>query len=238
MKIINRCFFILGLFAAATAANGQSADEIIAKHLEATGGKEKLGGITSVKYTNTNLLMGTEAPATVVILNGKGYRAEADMMGSKMVQVFTDKKAWMINPMMGSSTPEPLPEEAVKAGQAQIYVIPFLDYAAKGEKAEYLGQEKVGDANAYKIKLTDKNGTESTYYFDPSSYYLIQAVRSAEMMGQKLEVTTRYADFKKTDFGWVVPHTAEINMGQFALTTKTQKVEVNTPVDAAVFEMK
>lgn len=228
-----------GLLVASASVFAQTADEVIAKHLDAVGGKEKLSGITSVKMASTNLVMGNEAPASITILNGKGFRSEADMMGSKMIQVYTDKGGWMVNPMMGSSDPQALPEEQARAGQGQIFVEPFLNYAEKGSKAEYLGQGKVKGVNAYKVKLTDKNGIATTYFFDPTTYYTIQAVRTAEMMGQQMEVTVSYADFKKTDYGWVVPQTTEINMGgQFAITSKLKNIEVNAPVDASLFEMK
>lgn len=238
MQFVKLCFLALTLFTTTVVAQAQTADDIISKHLDAVGGKEKLNGIVSVKMTNTNMVMGNEAPASIVILNGKGFRSEAEVMGSKMVQVFTDKGAWMINPMMGGGGPQAMPEEAAKAGRGQIFVEPFLDYAAKGAKVEYLGQTKAGGVNAYKIKLTDNNGIGVIYFFDPSTYHIIQAVRNGEMMGQPIEITINFSDFKKTDYGWVVPQTTEINMGQFAITSKLKTVEVNTPVDPTVFEMK
>lgn len=239
MKSIKRCLLSLVVLATAVASYAQDAETVLAKHLEAIGGKEKLAAINSVKYTNTMSVMGNEAPATIVVLNGKGFRSEAEVMGSKMVQVFTDKGGWMINPMMGASDPQPMPEGLAKEGQTQIYAVPFLDYGAKGIKAEYGGQEKIGEVNAYKLKFTDKNGTATTAYFDPATYYLVKTVRSGDMMGQQVDITTTYSDFKKTDYGWVLPQATEINMGgQFSMTMKLNNVEVNTPVDAAIFEMK
>lgn len=238
MKLVQRCLLSLLAVLTVVAAQAQDAATVIAKYIDAVGGKEKLSAITSVKMTTTNEVMGNEAPASVVILNGKGYRSEAEVMGSKMIQVFTDKGGWMVNPMMGSSDPQEMPAEMVKAGQAQIFVDPFVGYEARGLKAEYLGQEKVGNVNAFKVKMSGSDGLSSTYFFDPSTYYLVQLVRSGEMMGQPVEVTLSFSDFKKTDYGWVVPQTTEINMGQFAITSKLKTIEVNVPVDTAVFEMK
>jgi hypothetical protein len=183
--------------------------------------------------------MGTDAPSTTVVVNGKGFRNESEFNGQKMIQVYTDKGGWAINPMTGGTDPQPIPAEQLKGVQDQIYVVPFLDYAARGSKAELLGQEKAGTVNAYKIKITTKDSAVTTYYLDPATYYIIQTVKSAEMMGQQMDVTTTYSDFKKTDYGWVVPQSLAIDMGgQFSLTGKVNKVEVNPTVDAAVFEMK
>lgn len=215
-----------------------NADDIIAKHLEAIGGKEKLQGISSVRMESTLEVMGNEAPNTTTIVNGKGYRSESDFNGQKIIQVYTDKGGWMVNPMAGATDPQAIPEEQAKAAKGQIYAVPLLDYATRGGKAEYLGQEKVGEVNAYKIKITDADGAATTFYFDPSTYYIIQAVRSSEMMGQQVDVTVTNSDFKKTDYGWVVPQTIAMDMGgQFSMTLKLKDIAINQEVDPKIFDM-
>lgn len=239
MKSVKRSLLLLSLFFCVAAVQAQTADDIIAKHIEAIGGKEKLQGITSVRMENTMQVMGNETTGTTVILNGKGFRNESKFNGQQIVQVYTDKGGWALNPMAGSSEPQALTPEQIKAAQDQIYVVPFLNYADRGNKAELLGQEKVGAVNAYKVKLTNKENAATTYYFDPATYYMIQAVRSGEMMGQQLDVTTAYSNFKKTDYGWVVPQAMDISFGgQFSISAVVNKVEVNPAVDAAIFEMK
>ena len=238
MKLVKRGLLSLSILVSAASLHAQTADEVVAKHLAAIGGKDKLSGINSVVMTSTMQVMGNEAPSTTVILNGKGLRSESEFDGSKMIQVFTDKGGWMINPMMGASDPQPMPEEQVKAGQSQLYIVPLLDYAARGGTVELQGQEKVGDVNTYKLKFTDKNNVATTYYLDPATYYVIQTVRTAEMMGQQLDIRTTYSDFKKTDYGWVVPQSVEVDMGgQFSLTSKVNKIEVNKDVDPKLFDM-
>ena len=238
MKLVKLCLLSLTVLFGASA-NAQTADEIIAKHIEATGGKEKLGAITSVRMENTMRIQDNDAPNTIVIVNGKGYRTESEFNGQKMVQVYTDKGGWAINPFAGGSGPEAMPEDQYKSGAGQLYIVPLLSYASRGDKAELLGQEKVGNVNAYKIKVTGKDNVAVTYFIDPSTYYIVQTIRPAQMQGQSVDVTTTYSDYKKTDYGWVTPQTMEINFGgQFSMTAKMNKVEVNTPVDATVFEMK
>lgn len=217
----------------------QTVDEIIAKHLDAIGGKEKLSAINSVKMESTMSIMGNEAPSSSVILKGKGYRSESEFNGQKIVQVVTDKGGWSINPMMGSTDPQAMPEEQYKASKEQLFIVPFLDYAARGKKAELAGQEKVGAVNAWKIKVSDPDKSSTTYYIDPATYYVIQSVRSSEMMGQQMDVTTTFSDFQKSDYGWVQPHTVNVSFGgQFSMDMKVKTIEINKPVDAAVFEMK
>jgi hypothetical protein len=237
MKNLKISLLALTTLFSAVAIHAQSADDIIAKHLDAVGGKEKLKAINSVRMESTLEVMGNEAPNTTTVLNGKGYRNESEFNGAKIIQVYTDKSAWMVNPMAGATEPQAMPEEQMKAGQEQIFAVPLLDYAARGGKAEYLGQEKVGDVNAYKVKITTAGGA-TTYYFDPTTYYIIQAVRQAEMMGQQMDITITNSDFKKTDFGWVVPQTIGMNMGgQFSMTMKVKNVEINKDVDAKIFDM-
>src|SRR5947209_19889411 len=138
----------LATFALAAGSKAQTADDIINKYLDAIGGKEKLAAINSVHMESTMQVMGNEAPSSSTVLKGKGFREESDFNGAKIINVVTDKGGWMVNPMAGATDPTALSDDQVKQSQEQIYVIPLLDYASRGNKAEYLGQEKLGDVNA------------------------------------------------------------------------------------------
>jgi hypothetical protein len=182
-------------------------------------------------------MMGNELSSVTTVLDGKGFRSESDFNGQKMIQVYTDKDGWTVNPMTGSTTPQPMSEDQYKAGHEQIYIISFLNYADRGVKAELDGREMVGNVNTYKVKLTNKDSSSTTYYFDPSNYYIVQLTKTVEMMGQPADLKVAFSDFKKTDSGWVMPQQIATDFGQFAMTAKIRKVDVNVPVDESIFQM-
>ncbi|WP_336516624.1 hypothetical protein [Pollutibacter soli] len=239
MKNVQRIFLTAVLICSVSLLKAQTADEVLNKHIEAIGGKAKVAGVTSVKTDITMQVMGNDAPSSTVILVGKGFKSEAEFQGQKIVQIITDKGGWAMNPMAGSSDLQPIPDDQYKNAKEQIYFTPFLDYAAQGAKVELAGTEKVGDKDAFKIKYTSKDGIVTSYLFDPTSYYLVKTVKTGEMMGQSVEVSTTYSDFKKTDYGVVIPYKTDIDLGgQFQLAYVTKKAEFNSAVDPAIFAVK
>ena len=224
------------LFALAsfTIIKAQTADEIVNKYVDAIGGKDKLEQIKTIKISNTIQAMGNEGPSTTQILNGKAFRMDYEINGQKTTQVYTDKGGWQINPFMGATTAQPLPEEMYKQSKGQMFFSPLYNYAARGNKIELLGK----DGNSFKLKLTNVDSVETIAYVDATTYYLTKITRQTNFMGQSMELAISFSNFKKSDFGITVPYTTEINYGgQFAITSNINKIEFNTTIDPVVFEM-
>ena len=237
-------FFKLGSFsliALAFAMNlqAQTVDEIINKHIDAIGGKDIINAVKSLYIESTMEVMGNEAPTVTTIVNGKGYKSETDFGGQKIINVVTDKGGWMLNPMMGQTSPEALPADQAKAAQGQLQIGgPLFDYAAKGNKVELLGKEDVNGVSAHKIKVTTKDSTESTLFVDPNTYYILKAVNKLNAGGQEGETTVTFSNYQKTSTGYVFPMAQQITLPQgITLSLTHKKVEVNKDIDPKVFDM-
>lgn len=216
-----------------SALNAQTVDEIISKHIEAIGGKDKLGQVKSIYSENSVEVMGNSVPQKEYLLVGKGLKREIEFNGSNIVECYTDKSGWTINPMMGGTNAEALPDALYKSNKPQIYMGgALIDYAAKGYKAELQGK----DGGNFKIKVSG-DGNETFYFIDPTTYYLAKSIMKSEVMGQTTDITTTYSDYKKTDFGVTLAYAKSIDMGMFQLSQKVNKVEVNKEIDPKIFDM-
>jgi hypothetical protein len=238
MKYLNVIFLTFLVFAMPATTKAQTADEIISKYVNAVGGKANFAKITSMYTENSMEVMGNQTVSKTLILNGKGAKTISEIMDQKMIQVYTDKGGWMINPMSGGSDPVDMPAEQYNIGKSQINISDaIVDYATKGYKVELLGTEKVDGVDAYKLKLTSASNLVMTYFIDPKTFYISKISMTGNMMGQDMTIENKLSDYRKTDQGIAIPYTTEVHYGdQFSIVMKIQKVEFNKPVDPVVFE--
>jgi hypothetical protein len=181
MKNFIRGILVVSALASAVSLSAQTAGEIVSKDVAAIGGKDAISQVKSVYMETSITMMGGENPSTTTIVNGVGYKSETDFNGTKIVQCYTDKGGWTINPMAGAATATPMPDDVYNAGKAQINIGGALyDYAAKGSKVELLGK----DGGAYKIKLTSKENVEAVYLIDSTSYLITSVTSKGKMQDQ------------------------------------------------------
>ncbi|HEY5409010.1 MAG TPA: hypothetical protein VIJ92_18100, partial [Ginsengibacter sp.] len=234
MKKLKFYFVPLVMLVTLACANAQTADDIIGKHIDAIGGKDKISQVKTIVMESALQVMGNESATTTTIVNGVGYISESDFNGQKIVQCCTDKGGWAINPFGGGSTAQPIPDEEYKAEKDQIYIGgPLVDYAARGYKAELLPK----DGDNFKIKLTSPDNLESTYFIDGTTYYITKMTHKGFAQGQEIEITSTFSNYKKTDFGYVMPFKIDLDLGQFQLSYVVNKVDINKEIDPAIFDM-
>jgi hypothetical protein len=235
---ITRSFILaasISLFS--TGAFAQTADDVINKNINALGGKDKLNSLASLYQESTTSAMGQDMTSKTWILSGKGMRAEIAVMGQSIIQVITKDTGWMVNPLAGSTDPQPMSKDQIKPYANRIDPRgPFVNYAANGYTATLVGSDKVNGADCYKVKLTRSGDGDQTYYIDKSTYYIDKASVDFNVQGQSGTLDIVFSDYAKTPEGYVFPNTTTISGGpQGDIVSKITKVVPNQTIDPTLF---
>src|ERR1700746_2932550 len=170
------CFGIVAAAVLAPALSAQTVDEIIAKNIQARGGMDKLKSVKTIKTTATMTMgPGMEAPGVMVQKRPEMARLEFTIQGLTAVQAYDGSKAWQIMPFMGKKDAELMSGDETKEMEETADLDgPLVDYKAKGNTVELLGKEKIEGTDAYKLKITLKNGDVQTEYIDADSFLEIK----------------------------------------------------------------
>ena len=233
MKMTKFYLLLLTAVSLSFAAKAQTADDIIGKYVDAIGGKDKLAQIKSVSTEATVNVMGSDNSATTTLLVGKGYRSDADINGSKIIQVFTDKGGWSINPFAGGTDATAMPDDQYQVGKDGIWLGgALLNYKAAGYTAELLPK----DGNNYPVKIT-AGGNVTTYFIDANTYLLNKIASKTLMQGAMTDVTTTLSNYQKTDFGYLTAYKIDVDLGQFQMGYVIKSVTINKDIDPKIFDM-
>ena len=228
-----KSLLVAGLAVTTFSVSAQTADEIVAKNIEAMGGAAKLATLNSVKMTGSMSVQGTDVGITITKLNAKGFRVDLDVMGTSGYQLANNEKGFVFMPFAGMTEPKEMDPEAFKSTSSQSDVQGSLfNYKEKGNTVEYLGKEKVDAGEAYKLKVTNKNGKVSTYYIDTKSNRLVKSVSKVNANGEEMEMETSYSDYKQDANGFWFPYSTTNMQG----TITFDKIESNIPIDESIFK--
>lgn len=239
MQSTKRIVLAAALSLIGAGAFAQDVNDIINKNIQAMGGKDKLSKLVSVYEENTTSVMGNDLNSKVWVLNGQGMRAEVEVMGSTIITVMTKDTGWMVNPMMGSTDPQPIPVDQLKASASRMDLRgQFLNYAANGYTATLVGSEAVDGKNNFKVKLSKEGEGDYVFYIDAATYYVTKLSASVKVNGSDVTSDIAFSDYKTTPDGYVFPFTTTINNPQAGgeIVNKITKVVPNQPIDPSAFK--
>ena len=230
---------IIGLALFAIPVSAQTAEEIVAKYVKTIGGAEKIEAIKTLRRTGK--FTGGGGFEAVVIQENKRpqmTRQEFSIQGMTGVTAYDGKTGWKIEPWGGKKDVEALGEEEMKGIQEDAdFDGPLVNYQQKGNKVEFVGAEPVEGTDAFKLKVTLKNG-DIRYYFMDTDYYVPIKIESKRMVrGAEREFETSLGDYKEVA-GVYLPHSIE--SGLKGSPNKSQvtfeKIEANVALDDSRFK--
>jgi outer membrane lipoprotein-sorting protein len=223
----------------APAVLAQTVDEIIAKNIEARGGLAKIKAVQSIRATGKMEFGPMEAPGVYVQKRPDMARLDFTVQGLTATQAYDGKSGWAIMPFTGKKDPEPMTADDTKEMQEEADIDgPLVDYKAKGNQVELVGKEKIEGTDAYKLKVTLKNGDVKYSYLDADSGLEIKQESKRMVRDTEQETETSFSDYREVN-GLMFAFATQSSIKGSPQTQKLtiEKIEVNVPVDDASFKM-
>ena len=221
----------------------QTADEIVNKYIVATGGADKWSKVVSLKYTGTYQM----GPGMLAPLNGiyvskpfKGSYSDFSWQGMTSKTAIRADSGWSYNPFGGKRETDPVSPEEIRNDKLTSDPQGLLfNYKQKGYTVEYLGTDDMDGTDVLKLRLTTPEGDMVYYYLDAETYYILKEVDRVKLKDKEQKNYTSYSDFKKNDFGIVLPYSQQRideNGNEQGGPVNYSKIEVNASIDAKIFD--
>lgn len=232
-------FLIPGL-----ALKAQTADEIVSRYIENTGGKEAWSAIKSMKATGVVKAQGMELPA-VILTKPMKQKVAITFQGLTIVQpAFDGETGWQTNFMNMKAEKMEAEDNEIAKADADDFPNPFMGYKEKGYAVELQGSETVEGTDCFKVKFTKKpvkiDGKEeensSIYFFDKENFVPIvikTMVKKGPAKGKFAE--TVLSDYQEVG-GVMMPFAMDQKFeGQMQASIAIQKMEANVEIDDKEF---
>ncbi len=178
--------------------SAQTAEEIILRYLEMSGGMEHWEGVEGIKtVTKLEKRDYVDSIVTIQMKNGQKIKFMTIHGKENISQAFDGQTAWRMN----QRKPELLTDDQTEILRSEVFdfPLPFVSYREKGFEIEFLGVETLNEQDVYKIKVTKHtlfiNGelmdNIAFYYFDAENNMpvLTETIDSNPMMDGKMKQT-------------------------------------------------
>ncbi len=224
----------------AAAEQALTADQVVAKNLEARGGAAKIKAVESARVSGKmDIGGGAQAPVQFEWKKPNKVRMEFTFQGMTGVNAYDGTAGWQVMPFMGKTEPEPMSSDDIKMIEDQAdFLGPLVDWKEKGHQVEYLGQEEHEGTPVHKLKVTKKSGDVDTLYLDAEYFLEIKQEGKRTMRGQEMSIATTVGDYKEVD-GLMFAHsfTSQIQGMPSGQTVTIETIELNVPIADSRFAM-
>lgn len=231
---MKRTFILTALMLFAfIGSHAQSLDDVLKKHYAATG-QEKLAAVKTFYVKAKISMMGMDMPMTIQMKKPDKFRIEMEAMGQKIIQAYDGEAGWMQNPMAGAGTTDLAGPELKQAMSQADLEGELYNYEKKGHSAELLGKVNADGKEAYKIKLTNADGTVKDYFIDAGTYLINKIKVTIESMGQTVDVETKVSEYKDIN-GIKMGSKMEISTPMGNQSMVMEEIKLDESMDDSIF---
>lgn len=218
---------------------GQSVEEIVARHIAARGGYDRLKAVQSMRIVRTYGTFGANIPVVITKKRPALLRIDQTLPnGRTAARGVTGSAAWDRSP--DGKVSERQPEAAAEARDIDADFDGLLvDYEKKGHKVAYKGRERIGGVDAHRLDIALASGGTRIVYLDAESFLERRQVGSMTLPqgNTRAEVVLTFSDYRDVG-GLKFPFAIDEERNAFPVQTiaiYTERIELDVPVDDAVF---
>ena len=212
---------------------GMTAEKILDNYINALGGVEKLGSISSQVIKMTTEMQGMviemvstqKAPDKILITTSMG--------GNIMQKQVFDGERGQIS-AMGQKME--LTGSQLVDMKSQARIIPELDYRNLAYQLKLVDMESIEGKPAYKVQITSPEGSSKTEFFDVATGLKIRTVASQDTPMGAMTIAVTLGDYRSVD-GIKVPFSLKQVVGPQTIDLKVASVEFNSGIPDDVFSM-
>ena len=232
-KLILLCTALL----AVTLVNAQSLEAIIKQYSTAMNA-DKLSGIKTIKITGKMSAMGMDMPMVMQMKNPDKVKVTYSFNGMEMVSVFDGVKGYTMNPMTGSTEPVELTgTQLTQVKNNNVFTNQLQEYY-KNKQLTLEGVEDVNGKPANKLKVNVEGGNPIYMFVDKGTGLIVKSTTKVDQMGTTMDVETFMNDYTETK-GVILPKKTIAKMnGMEAGVISFDVIEVDVPMDDALFKVK
>jgi len=230
--------FVFLVFAIPVCA--QSVDEIISNYISARGGLDKIKSVKTERVSGT-ISFGPDAEGPFLVERKRPLKLhmEIKLNGQTVIRVYDGKSAgWVYNPFTPNPSVQPMSDSDLRnIFDEADFDGPFVDYKEKGSNIEFVDKQEILGKPAYKLKLTNKNGEVSFFYFDASTALLLKWEGNRKINDKDVPWESFFHEFRDVN-GLKYPFLIESDAPGTDQTQRitAEKIEVNLPLEDALFE--
>ena len=225
---------------AAKAADAPSVDNLIAKNIDARGGKQKIQAVKTMHMTMKVTGSPMEIKITQDAKRPNSFRQDVSVQDQMMSTAYDGKQGWKVNPFAGyggkKDAQDMTPDELRMAEEEADMDGELVDYKAKGHQVESMGKEPVEGSDAYKLKVTLKNGDIKYVFLDTETFLEVKRTSKHKINDTEVEAFTFFGDYKEVG-GLMIPYSIEAGAAGMPQRQKlaVEKIEFNVPVEDSRF---
>lgn len=230
---------VAALFLCGACGGTSAAANLIERHVAAVGGHERLAAIHSLQIIGILNERGTLHPMFIDRRRPNLLRVRM-MHGGELVftEAYAGSRSWEGPPGKEECTPGPAAAAATRHA-AEQFDDPLIAAGQTGATVRIVGRERLGERSAYRVDLTQADGTAGSYYLDGQSGLLLrERSRRALHPGQPERIIEVVYDDYRPVSGVLYPFSAlerDMATGEPLTVMRVDWMEANVALGDSAF---